>query len=127
MQFEPIGGLIEGDPENGIPDVIERGWSGRGWIFQDFEAFDKWPDHVCYIPEFTDDRYTARDFLRLARGQEEIAREMFEGCARERPEEWLEQQIQSGRVIRCRTCETLYYRKRRKVCPYCGREKPAAA
>lgn len=121
MMYEPIGGYVEGEPEKGLPDYIERAWSGKGWIFQDFDAFENWPDHVCYIPEFVDAKYTGEDFLRLARGQEEIARDMFYECSGETPEDWLACQIESGRVIRCGRCGTLYYKKRKKVCPYCGK------
>ncbi len=116
-----LGDMWKGSLKRGSLITLNVPGVEKGGFSRIFDAFENWPDHVCYIPEFVDAKYTGEDFLRLARGQEEIARDMFYECSGETPEDWLACQIESGRVIRCGRCGTLYYKKRKKVCPYCGK------
>ena len=100
-----IGKIIKvNKDENGniLSIEVEKEHSGthnNGYIFKDFEAYERGLDEICYVPEYcsvnenneTLDFYTHRDFLELCGGQEEIASMLFEMVDWQYPETLIEE------------------------------------
>lgn len=61
-------------------------FSGMGFIFKDYEAFKHKPADVCYIPSSYETHYTYVDFMRIAKGNIELAEYLFYSVDSERPE-----------------------------------------
>ena len=56
--------------------IIERDYFQQGWIVKDEEAFLKFPDKVCYVPELSDEGYTRQDFQILLTHSKSLAFKM---------------------------------------------------
>ena len=119
---EIIGSYEEEDLENGIPEKIQRGWSGEGWVYKSYPAFER-GEEVCYIPENSNYGYVREDFLNLSLGQEDIAEEMFASCRWQDPGTWIENQFTSGELAACPVCGKIYQSYDRENCPICGGRK----
>jgi hypothetical protein len=61
-------------------------FSGRGFIFKDCGAFENKSAGVCHISSSCEKRYTAADFIRIAKGNIELAEYLFYSVDSERPE-----------------------------------------
>lgn len=86
MSYVKVGkiGRLTGTGER----FIEREYYSQGYIFKDEEAFldIEHPDRVCYVPELSDNEYTRNAFLKLTKGNEQLAREIFDYCDWQHPE-----------------------------------------
>ena len=95
MQYEPFGAYIYG---MGVEeDQIERACASRGWIFWDADSFER-ENLICYAADCSDRGYGRKDFLELAGGDEELAREIFFRCMGQTPQECLREIEQERRM-----------------------------
>lgn len=102
--------------------VIDREYYRQGFIFKDEEAFLKFPDKVCYVPELSDAGYTRQSFLDMCNGQEEFARECFYAVDWQCPETWIDEQYRHNEWQYCPHCEKIYDMAGEPcACPICGR------
>ena len=53
---------------------------------------------VCYIPEAEDSEYTWFDFVHIAKGNEELARIIFDLCDWQHPETVFEELFMEGEI-----------------------------
>jgi hypothetical protein len=61
-------------------------FSGAGFVFKDYEAFESKSAGVCYIPESYEIHYTYADFMWIAKGNTELAGYLFNSVDSQRPE-----------------------------------------
>lgn len=61
-------------------------FSGQGEFYMNFTVFENQTDEVCYIPELSDTHYTYSDFLRIAKGNKQLAKMIFEMVDWQSPE-----------------------------------------
>lgn len=110
--------------EDGKGEIIDRDYYRQGWIFKDEDAFQNRPDDVCYIPEFSDEKYTRNDILKLLAGGEELAEIMFEELDWQHPETLLEDWKINGEIAWCPHCKKYIqvYDEEIEKCPVCGTE-----
>ena len=116
----------------GTPE--EKAWFSQGTIYKNWEAYDKDPSEVCYIPELicyipemSDTKYTREDFVRLCGGNEELAREIFLEVDWQHPESLIEEWKVNGELGECKQCGWLFecYGETKCPnwkCPNCGAE-----
>ena len=71
-----------GKIENG---KIEKEWYVQGYIYKSFKAF-KSKKGVCYVPEMSDQKYTYKDFLRIAKNNPELAYQLLDCVDYQHPE-----------------------------------------
>lgn len=109
-------------------ELIVRERYREGFIFKDYLAFLYTLDKVCYVPEYTNTRYTRQDFLNLCRGQPEIARRCFEEVDGEHLKSWLAGQFEAYKLALCPQCGRLYeiggFADKDRPCPVCGAKQP---
>ena len=74
---------------------FHKGMSSQGMIFKSGEAFNK-KKGVCYIPELSDEKYTHKDFLRIADGNEKLAQTLFSIVDWQHPETLMEEWSNDG-------------------------------
>lgn len=72
-----ISGSIRKADRHGRITKLKREFWGQGWIFKNWNAFEKHRDSPCYVPELSDTVYTGNDFMVLCDRQEEIAARLF--------------------------------------------------
>lgn len=111
-----------GSIENG---VVNREWFSQGWIFKDEEAYINDKDKPCYVPELSDEIYTGNDFLRLCKGQEDFADELFEEVDWQCPESLMCDWLFNDEWVECEGCGKLFntgYTDGKMICPYCGKD-----
>jgi hypothetical protein len=63
-----------------------KGYSGQGWHYKNFIAFENKSDEVCYISELYDTHYTYADFLKIAKNNNSLASYLFEMVDWQSPE-----------------------------------------
>lgn len=105
--------------------AINRGWYRQGYVFKDEDAYKNRKYDPCYVPELSDNVYTAFDFLSMCHGQQEFADELFEGVDWQHPESQMEDWIANNEWVICEGCNRLVdYGDgcNDKKCPYCGKE-----
>lgn len=104
--------------------VVYRRFYGQGNIYKNEDSYRNRPNEVCYVPELTDEAYTANDFLDMCCGQKEFADELFEGCDWQHPESLQEDWIHNGEWAYCNKCRKFYDIQGEDVenCPVCGTE-----
>lgn len=122
---ETVGRYIPETP--GSEEVIRRAWFRQGMVYKNWEAYQNEPETVCYIPELSDSKYTAKDFLEICDGQKDLADELFDGCDWQHPETLMEDWLRNDEWKICGKCERLFNAygddgKQRKACPFCGKE-----
>jgi hypothetical protein len=61
-------------------------FSGAGFVFKDYAAFKNKSADVCYIPESYEIHYVFADFMRIAKGNTELAEYLFSSADSQRPE-----------------------------------------
>jgi len=54
-----------------------KDFSGQGFFYMNYDAFINKTNEVCYIPELYDTQYAYVDFMRIAKGNEELAWYLF--------------------------------------------------
>jgi len=64
---------------------MEKLPTDNGYCFKDYKAFES-KKGVCYIPELTDHKYTYNDFMDIAKGNEELAKTLFDLVDWQHPE-----------------------------------------
>lgn len=102
--------------------MINREWYRQGFIVKNEDAFLHRKDAVCYIPEFTDSKYTRQDFLDICNQQEDIATMCFYSVDWQHPETWLDEQYTCDELGWCEHCKLIYKKEGRDIlCPVCGR------
>lgn len=84
----PTIGSLTYDQEGNVVKV-DREYFQQGYIFKDDDAFENRPDDVCYVPELSDTLYTKRDFVNIAYGNEDLAKDLFETVDWQSPESLL--------------------------------------
>lgn len=91
--------------------VIERAYYGQGYIFKDEGAFldVEHPDRTCYIPELSDNEYTRNDFLKLTKGDQFLAEELFYFCDWQHPESAFDDFKANGEIAYCPVCNKYRY------------------
>lgn len=99
---------------------LERGWCRQGMVFKDSYAFDKGGNAPCYVPETSDTVYTKADFLKIALGQEEIARMIFDAVDWQHPETYLDELYVNGELDICESCGKIFESYGAEKCPHCG-------
>lgn len=104
--------------------VVYRRFYGQGNIYKNEDAYKNRPDEVCYVPELTDEAYTAKDFLDMCCGQKEFADELFGSCDWQHPESLQEDWVRNGEWAFCRECKKFYDIQGEDIenCPVCGTE-----
>ena len=70
---------------------IVRGATMQGYVYKNDDAYYHHPTEICYVPELSDDTYTAEDFFNIAKGNRKIADLIFELCDWQSPETELDQ------------------------------------
>lgn len=105
--------------ENG---EIEKGQSAQGLIYKNSEAFNNKKD-VCYVPELNNTKYTYDDFISIANGNEDIAKELFNCVDWQSPETLMEEWFNSDEVYTCDKCKKTYFSYDIDNCPFCAHEK----
>lgn len=103
-------------------NIIEKEWSGQGYIFKDEEAFLNYEDKVCYIPELSDTEYTRKDIVEICDQQYELAKQCFYGLSWESPDSWVLDTIGSGIWGECKKCCRYFFIDDESdvVCPFCN-------
>ena len=102
-------------------EMIIKVFHSQGWIFKDEEAFELYPDKVCYIPELSDEKYTRNDFMELFNGQYELAAECFHSVDWQHPETWKDEQFSYYEMDYCPKCKKIYLMPGEQIpCPICG-------
>ena len=76
----------------------EKGVSSQGVIYKNYDDFNSKSIAVCYIPELTDDLYSYFDFLKIAKGNSDIAVCLFETVDWQSPEILYEELMENGEV-----------------------------
>ena len=115
-------GICKIDQDGNIAE-LQREFFGQGWIFKDWEAFKNRPDAPCYVPELSDAVYTAEDFLRICKGQEEFADQLFDGVDWQHPNSLMEEWMRNNEWVECSNCSSLVNYgngSNDKNCPVCG-------
>ena len=115
MNYEIIGEILE----NG---EFDKGPTDQGYVYKDPNAFESKSSEVCYIPELCDEKYTFADILDICKGNEEIARIVFEVIDWQSPETYYEELINDGEVFECK-CGKNYLSYEVDNCPHCGAKK----
>lgn len=66
---------------------VERSYFRQGYIYKNYPVYYKGnPDEACYIPELSDEPYSANDFLYIADNNKELADYLFESVDWQSPE-----------------------------------------
>lgn len=102
--------------------TIERGSSNQGLVYWNAWAF-KSKQGVCYVPELSDTEYTYDDFLRVAKGNEKIAEQLFQTVDWQSPETVYDEWINDDEVNECNNCGKSYLSYDVIRCPYCNSPK----
>lgn len=78
---------------NPITKEVTKDYHGQGFIYKNFEAFNTKSDDVCYVPELSQAKYNYSDFLLIAGGDHDRARQLFLAVDWQHPEtlwhEWV--------------------------------------
>ncbi len=61
----------------------------NGCCFKDNQAFEN-KKGICYIPELSDTKYSYKDFIKIAKGDEDLAHTLFSMVDWQSPETLLE-------------------------------------
>ena len=115
-------GICKIDQDGNIAE-LQREFFRQGWIFKDWEAFKNRPDAPCYVPELSDAVYTAEDFLRICKGQEEFADQLFDGADWQHPDSLMEEWMRNNEWVECPNCRSLVNYGdgcNDRECPVCG-------
>lgn len=102
--------------------TITKGDGPQGSIFLNEEAFEC-KKGTCYIPEEYDTQYTYADFLRIAKGNEDIAQTIFSMVEWQTPEAIYRDLISNGEIHTCIKCNKVYLSYEVEVCPFCNAKK----
>lgn len=102
--------------------TILKGQSEQGLIFKDRNAFVK-QEGICYVPELSDTKYTYKDFLDMAKGNADIAKELFNAVDWQSPETKLEEWMDEDEVHECSNCNKMFLSYEIDECPFCNAEK----
>jgi hypothetical protein len=76
--------------------IKEQDW--QGFFYKDTKSFKEKSNVVCYIPETSDDHYSYTDFLRIARGNHNLATVLFEIVDWQSPEILFNDMVDSGEI-----------------------------
>lgn len=119
-QYLKIGSYT---PETDEAEAVTcREYYRQGFIFKDEEAFLKFPDKVCYVPELSDEGYTRQNFLDMCNGQVDVATMIFETVDWQSPETLLNEMYDTYEIDFCPVCQKIYFMMgEQKPCPICGR------
>ena len=118
-----VGELIKDNSGNIIG--IDKALYGQGHIFKDEDAYKNRKDETCYVPELSDNQYSANDILGICGGRQDLADEMFAELDWQHPESLLEDWMVNDELVRCESCGYLIdYGDGTgdKKCPKCGWE-----
>jgi hypothetical protein len=117
--------------KNGKDWDIQKEFYGQGDIFKDEEAFLSRPDDPCYVPELTDRVYTRNDILKICKGNEELATDLFNELDWQHPESLLEDWEVNGEWNWCKRdneynpynycCDCMYFED--EHCSWKGEEE----
>lgn len=100
---------------------IEKAWYGQGMVFKSWEAYENRPDDPCYVPELSDNVYTANGILELCNGQKDKADELFEQLDWAHPESQKEDLYMNGEWATCPKCGIVDLAgEESDICPICG-------
>ena len=75
-----------------------KGDGMQGKIYMNFIAFENQTDDVCYISELNDTQYKYHDFLRIAKGNKNLAKIIFEMVDWQTPEAVFEELYNNGEI-----------------------------
>ena len=115
-------GICKIDQDGNIAE-LQREFFEQGWIYKDWEAFRNHPDESCYVPELSDKVYTAKDFLRICKGQEEFAEQLFGVVDWQHPDSLMDEWMRNNEWVECPNCRSLVNYgdgSNDKDCPVCG-------
>lgn len=102
--------------------TIEKGSSNQGLVYWNTWAF-KSQNGVCYVPELSDTEYTYDDFLRISKGNTDIAEMLFKTVDWQSPETLYDEWINEDEVNECNNCGKSYLSYDVDICPYCNSPK----
>ena len=110
--------------ENGEIVKLEREWFRQGYIYKNPNAYHNDKSAVCYVPELSDAVYSRNDFLRICNGQEDLAKQLFEGCDWQHPESLFEDWVVNEEWFACKKCGWITDAGGEEItkCPKCGSE-----
>jgi hypothetical protein len=57
-------------------ETFEKTDTTNGYCFKDYQAFEN-KKGICYIPELSDEKYTYKDFMQIAKGNKNLAHTLF--------------------------------------------------
>lgn len=86
---------------------INREWFRQGYVFKSWTNYLNDPDAPCYAPETSDSVYTAKDFLDMCDGQQELADELFESVDWQHPESQMEDWMVADEWRVCPVCKRI--------------------
>ncbi len=112
-------GVCKADRHGRITKLQREFW-GQGWIFKDWNAFQKHRDAPCYVPELSDTVYTGNDFMDLCGRQEEIAVRLFCEVDWQSPAALMHEWEINGEVCTCDQCGKMFLSYDVHQCPHCG-------
>lgn len=105
--------------------IINREYYRQGMVFKDEDAYRNRKNEPCYVPELSDSVYTGKDFLKMCKGQQEFADELFEDVDWQHPETLMEDWFTNNEWCICEGCGKLVNYGdgcNDKKCPNCGKE-----
>ena len=115
-----ISGSIRKADRHGRITKLKREFWGQGWIFKNWNAFEKHRDSPCYVPELSDTVYTGNDFMVLCDRQEEIAACLFCEVDCQSPTALRHEWEINREVCTCDQCGKMFLSYDVHQCPHCG-------
>ncbi len=83
---------------------LHRECFGQGMIFKSWRAYENDPTAPCYVPELSDEVYTADDFLELCSGDKEFVDKLFKGCDWQHPLTLMDEWFRNNEWVMCPVC-----------------------
>ncbi len=77
--------------------TFEKTDTENGYCFKDAQAFEN-KKGICYIPELTDEKYTYKDFMEIAKGNKNLAHTLFCMVDWQHPETLLDEFENNGHL-----------------------------
>jgi len=75
-----------------------KGDGTQGKIYMNFTAFENQTNDVCYISELSDTQYKYSDFLKIAKGNKNLAKIIFDMVDWQHPETIFEELCNNGEI-----------------------------
>lgn len=102
--------------------TIEKDYTDQGLVYKNQLAFIT-KKGTCYVPELSETEYTYDDFLEIAKGNHDIASQLFYSVDWQSPSTLYDEWIQEDEINECTNCKKAYFSYEVTRCPYCSSPK----